>query len=60
MVNELFRDQGLSFPQWRDISDFPQTALLTYILMKFAITLLPCGAPSHAASSDQFSRWARL
>ncbi|KAE8882288.1 hypothetical protein PF005_g1020 [Phytophthora fragariae] len=45
MVNELFRDQGLSFPQWKDISNFPQTALLTYILLKFAITLLPCGAP---------------
>ncbi|KAG6615927.1 Chloride Channel (ClC) Family [Phytophthora cinnamomi] len=45
MVNELFRDQGLSFPQWRDVSDLPQTALLAYILMKFAITLLPCGAP---------------
>ncbi|KAG7385594.1 Chloride Channel [Phytophthora pseudosyringae] len=45
MVNELFRDQDLSFPQWKHISDLPQTALVVYILMKFAITLLPCGAP---------------
>lgn len=45
MVNELFRDQSLSFAQWKNVSEFPQTALLTYILMKFAITLLPCGAP---------------
>ncbi|KAI9986130.1 hypothetical protein PInf_025041 [Phytophthora infestans] len=45
MVNELFRDQSLSFPQWGHISDFPQTALMVYIMMKFTITLLPCGAP---------------
>ncbi|POM63742.1 Chloride Channel (ClC) Family, partial [Phytophthora palmivora] len=45
MVNELFRDQNLSFPQWKHISDFPQTALVTYVLLKFGITLLPCGAP---------------
>ncbi|KAG2841524.1 hypothetical protein PC129_g2275 [Phytophthora cactorum] len=45
MVNELFRDQSLSFPQWKHISDLPQTALIVYILMKFTITLLPCGAP---------------
>ncbi|GMF44624.1 unnamed protein product [Phytophthora fragariaefolia] len=43
--NFIRADQGLSFPQWRAISDFPQTALMAYILMKFAITLLPCGAP---------------
>jgi H+/Cl- antiporter ClcA len=45
MVNEMFRDQSLSFPQWKDISDFPQAALFTYFLLKFFITLLPCGAP---------------
>ncbi|ETN01191.1 hypothetical protein PPTG_17602 [Phytophthora nicotianae INRA-310] len=45
MVNELFRDHSLSFPQWNHISDLPQTALIVYILMKFTITLLPCGAP---------------
>ncbi|KAG1691274.1 hypothetical protein DVH05_027137 [Phytophthora capsici] len=45
MVNELFRDQELSFPQWKHISDSIQTALMVYIVAKFTITLLPCGAP---------------
>ncbi|KAL3657383.1 hypothetical protein V7S43_017702 [Phytophthora oleae] len=45
MVNELFRDQELSFSQWKHISDSTQTALMVYIVTKFAITLLPCGAP---------------
>ncbi|OWZ06243.1 Chloride Channel (ClC) protein, partial [Phytophthora megakarya] len=45
IVNEVFRDQNLSFPQWKQISDYPQVTLFVYIVLKFMTSLLPCGAP---------------
>ncbi|RLN93574.1 hypothetical protein BBJ28_00021563, partial [Nothophytophthora sp. Chile5] len=45
IVNEVFRDQQLSFSQWTQISDYPQVTLLIYIVLKFCTSLLPCGAP---------------
>ncbi|KAJ8576224.1 hypothetical protein ON010_g2981 [Phytophthora cinnamomi] len=45
IVNEVFRDQNLSFPQWTQISEYPQVTLFVYTLLKFMTSLLPCGAP---------------
>jgi H+/Cl- antiporter ClcA len=45
LVNELFRDQALSLPQWTEITEFPQVTLFIYIGLKFCSSLLPCGAP---------------
>ncbi|GMF28528.1 unnamed protein product [Phytophthora lilii] len=45
IVNEVFRDQNLSFPQWTQISEYPQVTLFVYIIVKFMTSLLPCGAP---------------
>ncbi|ETN16243.1 hypothetical protein PPTG_06424 [Phytophthora nicotianae INRA-310] len=45
IVNEVFRDQDLSFPQWKQISEYPQVTLFVYIILKFMVSLLPCGAP---------------
>uniref|UniRef100_H3GRX4 Chloride channel protein n=1 Tax=Phytophthora ramorum TaxID=164328 RepID=H3GRX4_PHYRM len=45
IVNEVFRDQNLSFRQWTQISEYPQVTLFVYIILKFLTSLLPCGAP---------------
>ncbi|KAG7385595.1 Dipeptidyl peptidase 2 [Phytophthora pseudosyringae] len=45
MVNELFRDQALSFPQWTQFTDSKHTALVVYFILKLVISVLPCGAP---------------
>lgn len=44
IVNELFRDQSLSLPQWTQITEFPQVTLFVYIGLKFCTSLLLCGA----------------
>ncbi|KAE9033373.1 hypothetical protein PR003_g8256 [Phytophthora rubi] len=45
MVNELFRDQELSFPQWTQFTDSQHTTLFVYFVLKLVISILPCGAP---------------
>ncbi|ETL81752.1 hypothetical protein L917_17978 [Phytophthora nicotianae] len=45
MINELFRDQTLSFPQWTQFSDSKHVTLVIYIVLKLFISILPCGAP---------------
>ncbi|KAL4085916.1 hypothetical protein PRIC1_014541 [Phytophthora ramorum] len=45
MVNELFRDQTLSLPQWTQVSESTHTALVIYVILKLVISVLPCGAP---------------
>lgn len=45
IVNEVFRDQPMSLPQWTQITEFPQVTLFIYIGLKFLTSLLPCGAP---------------
>ncbi|KAF4323809.1 hypothetical protein G195_003069 [Phytophthora kernoviae 00238/432] len=48
IVNEVFRDQDLSFHQWTQLSEYPQVTLFVYIFIKFVISILPCGAPISA------------
>ncbi|KAG4247215.1 hypothetical protein PC116_g5023 [Phytophthora cactorum] len=45
MVNELFRDQVLSFPQWTQFTDIKHMTLVVYFILKPFISILPCGAP---------------
>lgn len=45
LVNEIFRDQPLSLPQWKQISEYPQVTLFVYIFLKFITSILPCGSP---------------
>lgn len=44
-VNEVFRDQPLSLPQWKQITEWPNVTLFIYICLKFATSILPCGSP---------------
>ncbi|TMW55903.1 hypothetical protein Poli38472_008551 [Pythium oligandrum] len=44
-VNEVFRDQALSLPQWKQITEFPNVTLFIYICLKFVTSILPCGSP---------------
>lgn len=44
-VNEVFRDQPLSLPQWTQITEWPNVTLFIYICLKFATSILPCGSP---------------
>jgi H+/Cl- antiporter ClcA len=45
MVNELFRDQALSLPQWTQVTDRAHVTLVLYIVLKLVASVLPCGAP---------------
>lgn len=45
LVNEVFRDQALSLPQWKQFTDFPNVTLFFYIIMKYFTSVLPCGSP---------------
>ncbi|KAG1691275.1 hypothetical protein DVH05_027138 [Phytophthora capsici] len=45
MVNELFRDQELSLPEWTQFTDSKVTTLFIYFVLKLVTSLLPCGAP---------------
>ncbi|KAJ0396946.1 hypothetical protein ATCC90586_008880 [Pythium insidiosum] len=44
-VNEVFRDQPLSLPQWTQITQWPRVTLFIYICLKFITSILPCGSP---------------
>ncbi|KAF1333565.1 Chloride channel, partial [Globisporangium splendens] len=44
-VNEVFRDQPLSLPQWTQITEWPNVTLFIYICLKFCTSILPCGSP---------------
>lgn len=45
LVNEVFRDQALSLPQWTQITEFPQVTLFIYIGLKYLTSIIPCGSP---------------